>query len=800
MFGRSLTTRLITVIATVTTVGVVMVSGAVAWSSYRNEERDAVAQTRAGSAYLSSQVESVLGHAVQVTSESQALITHEITRGGADRKAVMNDLREALRRRPDLYGTWFISEDEGFDGADAAHRGEFGSTARGVFSPYWRRNADGRLVQDRLGAGRSEFGDRRQPFYREPIRRDDITLIEPFTYKINEGQGPALLMGSVGMPVRLEGRLAGVVGVDFLLEHLSARLKGAELQEGQEFALVSSGGRVVAASDSSRLGAGVGSLGLEGHHLAELRSETGHVVTDWIGRRALVVSHPVKLEGIPDQWTLYVAIPTSVALANARNNALTALFFGFVAICLAMLIAWRLGDSLSKPVVVMARTMRRMAEGDLDVPTPKAHPSSELGDMATALEAFRTNARERLEAESARRAAEKTARDRSEFLAVMSHEIRTPMNGVLGMADALARTQLAPDQRQMLTVLTASGSTLLGLLNDILDFSKIESGRFEIDLQPFSLNALVRDVTELFRTQAEGKGVALTVNLPTAAPPLMGDAPRIRQVLHNLMSNAVKFTHAGSIKVDVGVRAMGAKESELVVEVADSGIGISDETQRRLFQKFVQGDASTTRAYGGTGLGLAISRELARLMGGDISVQSQPGKGAVFTVTLRLPHAEAAAAEDQVVQPAADAGGDQAAEQPLRILVAEDNPTNRQVMQIILDMLGAAVTFAQDGAEAVQHWSRNDYDIVLMDVQMPIMDGMTATREIRAREKEQGGRRLPIVAVTANAMAHHVDDCLAAGMDAHVSKPIRANELFETMTRLLNAEQDAAPAEDAAAA
>jgi CheY-like chemotaxis protein len=307
-------------------------------------------------------------------------------------------------------------------------------------------------------------------------------------------------------------------------------------------------------------------------------------------------------------------------------------------------------------------------------------------------------------------------------------------------------------------------------------------------------------VTELFRTQAEGKGVALTVNLPTAAPPLMGDAPRIRQVLHNLMSNAVKFTHAGSIKVDVGVRAMGAKESELVVEVADSGIGISDETQRRLFQKFVQGDASTTRAYGGTGLGLAISRELARLMGGDISVQSQPGKGAVFTVTLRLPHAEAAAAEDQVVQPAADAGGDQAAEQPLRILVAEDNPTNRQVMQIILDMLGAAVTFAQDGAEAVQHWSRNDYDIVLMDVQMPIMDGMTATREIRAREKEQGGRRLPIVAVTANAMAHHVDDCLAAGMDAHVSKPIRANELFETMTRLLNAEQDAAPAEDAAAA
>jgi CheY-like chemotaxis protein/nitrogen-specific signal transduction histidine kinase len=399
------------------------------------------------------------------------------------------------------------------------------------------------------------------------------------------------------------------------------------------------------------------------------------------------------------------------------------------------------------------------------------------------LEAFRANARDLLEAESARRAAEKAARDRSEFLAVMSHEIRTPMNGVLGMADALGHTNLDPGQREMLTILNTSGSTLLALLNDILDYSKIEAGRIELEAIPFDVARVVHEVAELFRPQAEGKGLALSVTVPPIPPAVVGDPARVRQVLHNLVSNAVKFTHDGAVRIALGTRSVQAGATELLIEVADTGIGIAPEVQSRLFQKFVQGDASTTRAYGGTGLGLAISRELAQLMGGDITVRSRPGQGAAFTFRVKLPlapaaeHADEADAEDEQAPPLSS----------LRILAAEDNANNRQVLQIMLDMVGASVTFVEDGAAAVEEWAQAPYDLILMDVQMPVMDGHRATEEIRRREQTEGRRRVPIIGVTANAMAHHVEACMAAGMDAHVSKPIRPAALFETLSQVLGA-------------
>jgi signal transduction histidine kinase/ActR/RegA family two-component response regulator len=862
MFGRSLTARLIGAIATVTIACLVIVSAAVAWASYRNEQRDAVIETRAGASFLSSEINALVSRATLLARERHSMLVHDLRRDEVNRPMVLGDLRDALKAEPEVQGLWLISEDNGLDGRDAEHRGAFGSTARGVFHPHWYRNAQGHIVQDTLGASASEVTTRNEAFYRRPAARGRITLVDPYLRRFH---GPAgakspVLVGSVAIPIHAEGRLAAVIGADFSLESVSGENARTGLLEGQEFVLLTGEGRIIAASDMTRVGANVASLNLDPEALLKLKeSGGGHAMTKWAGEAALVISQPLEFSDHGGRWTLYLATPKHVALANARDTALTALVFGLVSVFLALLIAWRLGLSLSRPVVIMARTMRRMAEGDLEVPAPRAHPSTELGDMAEALEAFRINARERLEAESARRAAEKTAADRSEFLAVMSHEIRTPMNGVLGMAEAMARTELTADQRKMLAVLTNSGSSLLSLLNDILDFSKIEAGRFDIDAAPFELAPLVTETAELFRRQAEAKGVSLTTHLPAAAPKLVGDAARVRQILHNLLSNAVKFTQQGSIRLSVGVRVLGPHESELVVEVADSGIGIPPEVQARLFTKFVQADASTTRAYGGTGLGLAISRELARLMGGDILLESSAGKGAVFTFQVRLPHAEAADGaaplartlppapvelgaglprplsptiptkeaapptpaepvrtsaveaeqltldepEPEAIDVADDAAPESSEEEdarPLRILAAEDNPTNRQVLQIILDMLGAEVTFAVNGSDAVDEWSRGDFDIILMDLQMPVMDGLTATREIRSREASQSRTRTPIVAVTANAMAHHVDECLSAGMDAHVAKPIRAPELFETMTRMLDAGSKPDQAEDAAAA
>jgi signal transduction histidine kinase/ActR/RegA family two-component response regulator len=472
--------------------------------------------------------------------------------------------------------------------------------------------------------------------------------------------------------------------------------------------------------------------------------------------------------------------------AVSGKTGLAALMFGLTTVVLSSFLGWRLGRTLSRPVVVMAQTMRRMAEGDLEVKAPRTHTATELGDMAQALEAFRTNARERLEAEAGRRAAEKTAQDRSDFLAVMSHEIRTPMNGVMGMADALARSPLSPEQRAMLSILTTSGSTLLALLNDVLDFSKIESGRFEIERLVFDPRALVGDVCALFAAEAEKKGVAMTVRLPETLPTLIGDPSRIRQVLHNLLSNAVKFTHSGDIIVDVAPVSRSGDAVTLVIAVSDTGIGITPEVQARLFQKFVQGDASTTRAYGGTGLGLAISRELARLMGGDIEVVSRAGVGSTFSLTLQVEAAAEQASEAATPSEASSAvmAEPDSSAAPLRVLAAEDNANNRQVLGILLELVGAETTFALNGAEALERWEADHFDVVLMDIQMPIMDGLTATRAIRAREADTGRARAPVIAVTANAMAHHVQECLAAGMDAHISKPIRAAELFDTISRL----------------
>ena len=384
--------------------------------------------------------------------------------------------------------------------------------------------------------------------------------------------------------------------------------------------------------------------------------------------------------------------------------------------------------------------------------------------------------------------AETANKAKSSFLATMSHEIRTPLNGVLGMAQIMAGDQLSDDQRDRLKVISQSGQTLLAILNDILDLSKIESGRFELESIEFDLTTVVLGCRALFEETARAKGLSFHYKVdPTMPGVYLGDPTRLRQIIHNLLSNAIKFTERGDVCLE-----LSRHEDRLVITVSDSGIGMTEEQIANLFQKFSQADASTTRRFGGTGLGLAIVRELAMTMGGDVTVQSKPGAGAMFTVELAIPRLcdepdDAAAPRRSNADQVCEIDGE------LSVLIAEDNPTNQLVIRTMLQQVGIEPTIVADGALAVDAWKTGRWDLILMDVQMPQMDGPTATQIIRQLESETGRSRTPIIALTANAMTHQVAEYLHAGMDGHVAKPINIETLFSTLDRVLEQRGDPTP-------
>jgi PAS domain S-box-containing protein len=382
-----------------------------------------------------------------------------------------------------------------------------------------------------------------------------------------------------------------------------------------------------------------------------------------------------------------------------------------------------------------------------------------------------------LDLKAARDVAEEANLAKSMFLATISHEIRTPLNGVLGMAQAMEADELSRVQRGRLGIIRESGQGLLAILNDVLDISKIEAGKLELEAAEFDLQQLAESARHAFTALADAKDIALTLDVaPAARGVCLGDATRVRQILYNLISNALKFTDQGRVAVKLSRRG-----DEVRLQVSDTGIGIAAENLERLFEKFEQADTSTTRRYGGSGLGLAICRELADMIGGRIEVTSKLGEGTTFVVALPLPRIVGArkAPKPEAARAAPQETG------TLRLLAAEDNEINQLVLTTLLGQLGIEPTVVADGAAAVAAWESGDWDAILMDVQMPRMDGSTATRLIRQREAELGRRRTPILALTANAMSHQAEGYLAAGMDGVVAKPIEVGQLFAALQKVL---------------
>jgi PAS domain S-box-containing protein len=382
---------------------------------------------------------------------------------------------------------------------------------------------------------------------------------------------------------------------------------------------------------------------------------------------------------------------------------------------------------------------------------------------------------------AAKAAAEAANRAKSDFLANMSHEIRTPLNGVIGVVSALARTELTPLQRDMVELVATSGETLERLVADVLDFSKIEAGRLELESCVFDLDEQLDGPLALFRLKAQEKGLRFVARKgDTARGEFVGDAVRLKQVLGNLLSNAVKFTTDGEIQVSADVcEGQGGDPCVLRLQVKDTGVGFAEGFAEDIFQRFTQADGAVTRRFGGTGLGLSISRALVEKMGGDIIAHSEPGRGSVFHVVVPLARHGALADYDQRAAQGAAPVAPEAVLQDrrsLRVLLAEDHPVNQRVVQLMLAPLGTEVVTVEDGA-AVEAFRGGPFDVVLMDMQMPVMDGLSAMRAIRALEAA-GGARTPIIMLSANAFEQHRVEATEAGADVYLAKPVTGEALL----------------------
>lgn len=610
-----------------------------------------------------------------------------------------------------------------------------------------------------------------------PERRTRCTGLRRLLYV----QTGAALTTGCHTPVDIDGRHVGAFGTTL---QMGARLLNSvrEGPSGGVNLIVDAQGGLVAFPGSTTPGAASPAEVARYEKQYELAGLLGLVTAE--ERASGVVHSPngrayVAFGRIPaTDWYLLSVVPTATITAAAARSASWILLTGaIVAVLQGGLLFWITRRWVVSPLREIALHANAPVHGRSQAAALSglSKRSDEIGVVARALAAADEKAEDlvrSLEDKVRARTAELEAANeaKSRFLANMSHELRTPLNGIIATADLLLARQTGRVPKELARLIVSSGRVLERVVTDVLDISKLEAGRLVLEASSFDIEDLVEDATELFRAAAEAKGLVLRATVEISAQGWwIGDSVRLSQMLSNLVSNAVKFTSAGEITISARASALG-----LTIEVADTGPGFDEDTAARLFRRFEQADGSITRQFGGTGLGLSIVAAFADLMGGVADATSQPGVGSRFTIDLPLLRGEPIDRSEQ------------SAPQPImrdltgvRVLLAEDHPVNQQIVRLILEPAGVVLTVADDGAQALEHLAAEQFDLVLMDMQMPVLDGLSATRALR--ERETGGSRTPVLLLTANALSEHIEAGRAAGADGHLCKPIRPDALLQAV-------------------
>ncbi|MGD9538677.1 MAG: ATP-binding protein [Alphaproteobacteria bacterium] len=585
-------------------------------------------------------------------------------------------------------------------------------------------------------------------------------------------------------PKRAVGALIGVLNWDVVPAALDDTLNNRQEHGfGLDLVLVRpSDGRVLYATEqSAAIGEAAPSL-VDAPSAQIFSRKLGDDATYLMAKGEVTIGLGANREA----WVVLAGVPEDEIYAASNMLGRQFFWIGLLVACAVLMLAWHFARTLNRPISQMTEAMTRLAAGEKDVPVPVYRCRDEIGVMASSFAVFKQTA---LDLADAKEAADAASRAKSLFLANMSHEIRTPLNGVLGMLELLLSGALGGQQRRYAETAHRAGDHLLRILNDVLDLSKVEAGKLQFSVEDFNLRTLLDDVATSYGQLLDRRPIEVHACIGPAVPSFVrGDPHRLRQVLSNLMGNAGKFTSLGEIVLSADLVEAGAEHVVVRIAVKDTGIGITEEQRRRIFEPFAQADASTTRRYGGTGLGLAISRRLVEMMGGTLDASGAPGIGATFFFTARFQASgklpvrggalEAKVGAEPSRRPPAAAESTAAA---LPVLLVEDNPMNQQVACEMLAQLGYAAEVADDGAQAVGRFRPGKYALVLMDCQMPVMDGYEAARRIVA--KDDAAVPTPIIAMTAHALPEDRERCRLEGMADHLAKPFTMAGLDRVLRR-----------------